>query len=334
MGQQRPPGRGPIFLWLGIILLLAACCLYIYASIAKQNFIISIVSPALSILGLLFSILSYQPSIVPQLRQSIKTGLLVFFALMLLVSLSLNGYLIMRLYAANNHTIVTPSVTLATKPPTRTVAQRIVPKLVQKNFYVQNEDTVSSNVTFRSSVTSGDLILVAITQNLGTVSNVTDNHSNTYLPVMPAQHSTDSPAADYVELYYAKNVIGGPTTVTATFSISGGNIGIFEYSGLDARFPLDQKTYNVGSGTTPNGGTLNVTTDHELYFAIGVDDSGGNKSLSAGSGYILEYQEDDSVHHERFYAEDRISPPGIYQTGFSLAAQANWAVIGASFKPT
>jgi glucose/arabinose dehydrogenase len=186
-------------------------------------------------------------------------------------------------------------------------------------------------LTFPSSVTTGDLIIVAITQFEGSVSSVRDHQSNTYTQVTAAQHANTS--YNYAQLYYAKNVTGGTTTVTVTFSISADNVGIYEYSGLDTTSPLDQVVSNVGVANTPNGGTLNTTKDNELYFAVGVDDNGNNSSPSAGSGYTLEDHQDDTLHHERFYSEDRISAHGSYQTNFSIAAPSDWAVIGASFKP-
>jgi len=206
-----------------------------------------------------------------------------------------------------------------------------VPTLVQKNFQVK-QGTNTNAVTFSSNVTIGNFILVAITQWSGSVSSITDNKGNTYTPVTTAQHA--DPSSDYVQLYYAKNVAGGSVTITAALSgTTDNNVGIYEYAGLDAVAPLDKITAATGTGSTPNGGTLTTTTNNELYFAVGVDDNGGNSAQTAGSGYSLRDHQDDSATHERFYSEDRVSAQGSYQSNFTLGAGSSWAVVGASFKP-
>ncbi len=205
-----------------------------------------------------------------------------------------------------------------------------IPALVQKNF--QSQHTSSNALAFTSNVTAGNTILVAITQWNTTVSSVTDNRGNTYTAVTPARHANTS--TDYAELYYAKNVAGGATTVTVAFSgTADTNVGIYEYSGLDPISPLEQLASNTGFGSAPNGGTVTTATDNELYFAVGVDDNGNNVAPTAGSGYTLENHQDDSTSHERFYSEDRISAHGSYSTNFTIGTSSNWAVIGASFKP-
>lgn len=233
-------------------------------------------------------------------------------------------------------------VTLASSPspvasqtsiPSPTATTSPAPALMQKNFYVQSSDTRTNTVSFPSSVMAGNLIIVAITHFIGAVSSVTDNQGNTYTQATASQHANAS--KDYVELYYAKNVRGGATTITVTFSVLGGDVGIYEYAGLNTTSPLDQVASNTGSGTSPDGGILSTTSDNELYFVVGVDDNGDNIDPSAGSGYTLENHEDDSTHHERFYSEDRISAHGSYQTNFLISSQSSptvWAVIGASFK--
>jgi RHS repeat-associated protein len=215
------------------------------------------------------------------------------------------------------------------KPASAAVAPSPTPALVQKNF--QSINASSNSVSFSSNVTSGNTIVVGITQYTATLSTVTDNKGNTYTPVHAALQPGTS---DYVELYYAKNVTGGPVTVTASFSSAhASSVGIYEYSGLDKNTPLDQVTANTGSGTAPNGGTLTTTVDNEVYFAVGFDDYGNNAAPTAGSGYTLENHQDDINTHERFYSEDKVAAHGSYSTNFSIAAASDWGVIGVTFKP-
>jgi hypothetical protein len=279
-------------------------------------------------------------SLSDPLKAAVITGLLAIVAA--LVGGLTTGIFTLASKTSNN-IANSPIVTSASSPspeanqtsiPSPTATTPPAPALVQKNFYVQSSDTITNTVSFPSSVTAGNLIIVAITHFLGVVSSVEDNQGNIYTQVTAPQHANAS--KDYVELYYAKNVKGGATTITVTFSVLGGDVGIYEYAGLNKTSPLDQVVSNAGSGQSPNGGTLSATTDNELYFVVGVDDNGDNIAPSAGNGYTLEDLEDDSTHHERFYSEDRISAHGSYQTNFSISSQSSptvWAVIGASFKP-
>lgn len=202
--------------------------------------------------------------------------------------------------------------------------------LVQKNFQTIRGST--NSLSFSTNVTASDLINVSITQFSTTVVSVNDNKNDTFSQVA-VKHANSS--TDYAEMYYAKNVAGGSTTITVTFSgLGDSNVGIYEYSGLDTVLPLDQVTSATGRSSSPNGGSLITTTDNEAYVVVGVDDFGNNTTANAGSGYILENHEDDSNTHERYYLEDRISPHGSYSTNFTIGTSSNWAVIGASFKPT
>ncbi len=226
----------------------------------------------------------------------------------------------------------TPTPTVGpTNTPTPTPTGTATPRLIQKTLNTVQSNSTNS-VTLPGAVTTGDLIIVGITQYNAPLSTITDNLGNTYTPVAPAQHANAS--TDYAQLYYAKNVVGGSLTVTTTFSSNTDtNVGVYEYSGINTGSPLDQVTYTIGSSVTPNGGPLITTTDSELYFAVGVDNNGNNAAPSAGSGYTLENHQDDNSTHERFYAEDQVSPHGSYATNFSIAVSSSWAVIGASFKP-
>lgn len=325
-----PNSRLSIILWIGVALLLAIAILGTYAIVTKQSTVISVISFGLALLAIPIGILQVAPNLLSRAWRTIKIGLLVLGISLLVVSLIMNTYLLIRPSVSGTPNANTPSPSgptpTITSTPTHTLLS--VPTLVQKSILIQSQNTRSNAVAFRSSVTAGNLIIVAITHFQGPASSVTDNHSNNYIQVTVARHANTS--SDYVELYYAKNVTGGVTTVTST---AGGNVGIYEYSGLDITSPLDQVVSNAGYGDATNGGALNTIQDNELYFAVGVDDNGNNSVPSVGNGYTLEDHQDDSTHHERFYAEDRISAHGSYQTNFSIAAASNWAVIGASFKP-
>jgi hypothetical protein len=328
---QPPSQRSALMLWVGVMFLLAIAIAGIAALVMKQNLIFSVISFIVAFLSLPIGILQIAPGILPQMRQTIKTGLLLSIIVVLMGSLALNGFLLLHPHASTpppNPPSPSQSGRMPTPTPTPTLTSQPIPILVQENFSVQNQPTSSNTLTFPKRVRAGDLIIVAITNFLRSISSVTDNQDDTYIQVAAAQHANNH--TDYVLLYYAKNVAAGQTTITAQ---GGGNMGIYEYSGLDPLSPLDQVASNAGMGNTPNGGIVNTTKDNELYFVVGVDDNGGNTSLSAGNGYILRDVEADSTHHERFYTEDRVAAHGSYSTDFTIAVGSHWAVIGATFKP-
>jgi hypothetical protein len=121
--NQPPKGKSSfVLLWIGIFLLVVAIVLYFYANVTKQNPIISVITPIMTILGLLFSILSFQPNILPQLRQSWKTGIVVGVVVLLFGSLGLNSFLIFirpQIFSISPRSTPIPTATLMpTKTPT------------------------------------------------------------------------------------------------------------------------------------------------------------------------------------------------------------------------
>jgi hypothetical protein len=232
---------------------------------------------------------------------------------------------------ANYNGISCSSTPTVSPSPTPVPGGNSVPKLVQKNLQVRGYSNTNS-VAFNSGVTAGNLIVVAISHYEARLSSVSDSRGNIYVAVTPEKCASSS--HDCVDLYYAKNVLPGSTTITANFSgTTSNNLGIYEYSGLDTIAPLDKTAAQVGSSTSPNGGSLITTIDNEVYFVVGADYFGNNAAPVAGNGYSLLHHQDDSYDHERFYTEDRISLHGNYQSNFSITYSSAWAIIGASFRP-
>ncbi len=238
---------------------------------------------------------------------------------------------------------VTTATTISTAThPTPTPPS--LPALVQ-HPPLYSQSTNIDKVPFSQPVKAGDLIIVAITQWIGGVSNVSDDQGDIYTPVVTeapyatpymSPDSTDHKNHDYAELYYAENVMGGTTTVTVTFmAIGDTNLGIYEFSGLDKAALLDSNEVVSKTGTSqnPNGGILKTTTDNELCFVVGVDDDGNSNKPMPGNQYSSLEDHQDDANDERFYTEYRIGQRGSYLTDFSIATESHWAVVGAAFKP-
>lgn len=162
-------------------------------------------------------------------------------------------------------------------------------------FVQSKKDTINSSVTFTNSVSNGNLVVVGLTSyNESLVANaITDNKGNTYTRVMEVvNHNTD----DHGAIYYAKNVIGGPS-FTVNSSV-GGTLTIHEYSGVSIYSPLDKFASSTGSSSVPSSGNVSTLIDNELYFGLAWNQSDG-ASWNAGSGYTLRETETNNVTLEK-----------------------------------
>lgn len=149
--------------------------------------------------------------------------------------------------------------------------------LVQHKHNSASAGSATLTVTV-TGVTAGSLLVVgAATSSPGggvntTVSSITDNGGtpNTYVQTPSAQ------AADLTrgltDVWSAKNALSGATTVTVTFSQTGGekNIWVWEVSGMDTSSPVDLAVglNTVTSSASPVGAA--VTTTNANDFVVGI----------------------------------------------------------------
>lgn len=249
------------------------------------------------------------------------------------------------LYLSNkNSEPPAPPQAIATATPTP--LSLLPPTLVQHKL--QGVSTNSNVVQFDRKVTSGDVLLVAITHYESTLLGVNDDENDTYIQL---GHEVAYPPAQqfFVELYYVQNAIGGPTTVTISLSPpadpdgGGSEVGIYEYSGLSRTSPLEDAASNTGNNqpsTTLSERILTTTEKNEVCFAVGVDSgpevgnpTDANTTVSEGDGWTLEDFQEDFAHQVRFYTEDGLFAPGGCRPTFSIGYPSYWAIIGAAFKP-
>src|SRR5205085_5905737 len=119
---------------------------------------------------------------------------------------------------------------------------------------------------------------------------VTDTAGNTYLDAVSQSQTTDG---HQVHLFYAKNVIAGPNTVTAAFSATNNHpwVAVYEFSGISTTNPLDQVAHAEGSGSTANSGASAVISSaNELVVAATGLPASYTGVATAGSGYSLQLQ--------------------------------------------
>ncbi|MDB4996428.1 MAG: hypothetical protein JWM74_3860 [Myxococcaceae bacterium] len=133
-----------------------------------------------------------------------------------------------------------------------------LPRLVQNASATLGTAKLALTTTFAPTV-EGDLIVAAVTINsnaAASVLSITDNApggSNTY--VTAGQRSTDTSCDDVAEIWYAKDIRAGATSLTVVSSTAVRmDVWALELSGLDRMNPLDK------GATTSNQGLSTVVT--------------------------------------------------------------------------
>jgi hypothetical protein len=129
--------------------------------------------------------------------------------------------------------------------------------------YVQSKkDSATGSATFTAAVTTGNLVVVALSIWNTTVpsSAISDNKGNTYTKAVEA---INTGTTDHVALFYAQNVTGG-SSFTVTSSI-GGTVAIHEYSGVALTGALDKTGSNTGTSVTPASSAVTAALNNELY---------------------------------------------------------------------
>jgi glucose/arabinose dehydrogenase len=160
-------------------------------------------------------------------------------------------------------------------------ASAATPAFVQVRANEVNSGTTNS-LAFNSATTAGNLIVVHVLwSNTGTVA-LADSRGNAYATAAPRTTWGGSWSS---QIFYAKNIVGGTTMVTATFGTAITNWGIIyihEYSGIDKVNPVDVTRSAVGSSSAMNSGTVATTNGADLLFAAA---GSSNTVTQAGSGY-------------------------------------------------
>ena len=189
--------------------------------------------------------------------------------------------------------------------------------------------SVSSN--FPASNIAGNLIIAFVRMSTTTQTvRVTDTAGNLYTDAVSQVQNADG---HQIHIFYAKNIRGGANTVTATFSSGNahGWLAVYEYSGLSATSPLDQKGAAQGSSATPTAGAPSTTAPNELVFVGTGLPAGFAGSLSAGTGYALVQQDTGSSRAAN--ESGIVTSKGPYSAKVNLSGNANWTAAVATFKP-
>lgn len=172
-------------------------------------------------------------------------------------------------------------------------------------------------VGFGSSVTTGNLIIVAILAEIdtATISSVVDNKGNTYTRAGFKQRS----GINYSEIWYSANVSGGSSfTVTVTGSTGGIIAHIHEFVGSSGT-SLDAHNEALSASTS-----VTATGAADLLFGFGNRNAGGYPT--AGSGFTNREQ---FVFNYYSYTENKTASGSGSQT---IDFSASDAILGVAFK--
>jgi chitodextrinase len=157
------------------------------------------------------------------------------------------------------------------------------PQFVQEIDNQVNSGKTSS-VSFASPITIGNTIVVyLIWDNTGSAS-VSDSAGNNYVSAVSAARWSDNNYS--AQVFYARNVKAGVTTVTAAFATSVQSFGIVyahEYSGIDPTTPVDGTSSAVGNSETLNSGSVLTKNATDLLFGAGVS---WHTVTAPGAGYV------------------------------------------------
>src|SRR5579883_1727170 len=127
------------------------------------------------------------------------------------------------------------------------------------------------SVSFPSNTVAGDIILVGVIFNTNATLSVTDSQGNAFTQVGT---QLISPGSNRSQVYYAKNIKGGPDTVTVTCSVSCyQEVYVTEYSGVDQTNPIDVQAGASGSAGAVSSGNATTTLAGDMIYGFCLGDS-------------------------------------------------------------
>jgi fibronectin type 3 domain-containing protein len=189
--------------------------------------------------------------------------------------------------------------------------------------------TTSSSLALGANASAGNWIVVAIRAGKsGQTFTVTDTAGNTYHSAVQLNETVD---ATTLALFYAENIVGGPTTVNVADSAGGTlRFAIFEYSGVALANSLEVSAAAEGTSNTPATGPTDVASAADL--AIGAFASSNSRTFAAGSGWTLEESVPAAPNSKLAVEDDVISSPAPVAAAASLSSSDSWGAVVAAFR--
>ncbi len=180
----------------------------------------------------------------------------------------------------------------------------------------------------------GHLLAVAWNSAGGTgtsslISSITDNAGNSYSEAGAAR-STDSTDNAVLDIWYAKNSLGGATSITIAVSPSGiqGSAVIWEFSGVDTISPLDQTAVlnNQSATSAPAGATVATSAPSEVVVSA-VGSQNAITGIYSGNAFT-----NDSTVMGGGWAHLLPSTAGTYRAQWLQSLSGTYSSSTAAFK--
>jgi len=194
----------------------------------------------------------------------------------------------------------------------------------------QNQNTASLATAFSSNVTSGNVVIVAITADnaVALTFGVSDTLGTTYTAVAsPVVNGTRQ-----VQIFYGALTSSGANTVTVSTGATSGPLsaGIAEYSGLYTGSPLDASSSATGTSNSPTTGSIPVSGNGELVLGVlAAGQPGMNFSITDAGGFTNRYSGVTSGN-STIDVEDTSASSATAAT-WTITNSPSWAAMGASF---
>lgn len=201
--------------------------------------------------------------------------------------------------------------------------------------------SVTTCVTTITAPTSGDVIKVSgytKTQHLGGASNdcttgVADNKGDAFLNIVNVQFDTVN--GEYIYVCYAKNVTGGPTTVTTTLnaaSTTSNEVAIEDITAVNTTTPLDQHTNNLGPGcagactvnASPVSSSTTTTSANEYLACDGVESSNATSWSAPTNGFSITQQLENPGHNAQI--DKAVTSTTTTSCGATLSGAQFWSM--------
>jgi Putative Ig domain len=198
---------------------------------------------------------------------------------------------------------------------------------VQMNS-VEGTGVGSVSVPFKSSNTAGNLIVAFVRMSTTWQSvTVTDTAGNVYADAASQVQTADG---HQIHVFYAKNIAGGPNSVTATFSSTNNHpwLAVFEYTGLNKTNPLDQTAHAQGSSASADSGSIQTSSYDLLVEAVGLPASYTGAVMWGGSTPQLQ----DTGGSRAAAQTDFSNPNAPAAARFNLSSPSNWTAVIVAFK--
>jgi hypothetical protein len=127
---------------------------------------------------------------------------------------------------------------------------------------------------------------------------------------------------------YGVQVTGGATSITVTYTNSGGKVQVDEFSGGEPTNALiyDTRQSNTGTGTNLSVPTLTPAATGELMVATG--GSGSGRTWTAGTNYTL----NNGTTALRLKGQYRLSSASTETAPMSIDLSVDWAEIAHAYK--